>query len=99
MVTEIAVITIDPARAADFEAAVAKAAPLFEAADGCHGMALERVIERPGQYRLVVQWRSVDAHMQDFRESPAFGQWRALAGPFFTGPADVTHSEIAATYF
>lgn len=99
MVTEIAVLTIDPAKAAEFEAAVARAAPLFQAAEGCHGMALERVIERPGQYRLVVQWRSVDVHMQGFRGSPAFADWRALAGPFFVAPVDMTHSETAATYF
>ena len=99
MVTEIAVITIDPAEAGDFEAAVAEAAPLFQAAEGCLGMALERVIERPGQYRLVVQWRDVDAHMRGFRESPAFAVWRALAAPFFRAPVDMTHSEAAATYF
>ena len=99
MVTEIAVLTIDPAKAAEFEAAVAEAAPLFKAADGCQGMALERVIERPGQYRLVVQWRDVDAHMRGFRDSPAFAVWRALAGPFFTAPADMTHSESVAIYF
>ena len=99
MITEIAMLTIDPARAAEFETAVAIAAPLFRAAKGCHGMALERVIEHPGQYRLVVGWENVEAHMRDFRESAAFGQWRALAGPFFIGPADVTHSESVAAYF
>ena len=99
MVTEIAVLTIDPAKAADFEAAVAEAAPLFKAADGCGGMALERVIERPGQYRLVVRWRNVEVHMQGFRESPAFSEWRVLAGPFFVAPVDMTHSETVAAYF
>ena len=99
MITEIALLTIDPVKAADFEAAVAKAAPLFRDARGCHGMALERVIEHTGQYRLVVQWESVEAHMHDFRQSPAFGEWRALAGPFFIGTANVTHSERVAAYF
>lgn len=99
MVTEIALLTIDPAQSAGFEAAVAAAAPLFQAARGCRHMSLERVIERPGQYRLVVQWESVEAHMVDFRESPAFAQWRALAGPFFTGPVDMVHSEAVGAYF
>ncbi len=99
MITEIAIITVDAARAADFELAVAKAAPLFQAAEGCHGMALERVIERAGQYRLVVQWDSLDAHMTGFRNSADFSRWRALAGPFFQGPVDMVHSELAARYF
>ena len=90
---EIAAIVIDPSRAADFEAAVAKARPLFEAARGCSSFALERVIEQPGAYRLVVGWESVDAHMVDFRASPEFQQWRSLAGPFFVEAPVVVHVE------
>ena len=99
MITEIAIIDVDPAQAAAFESAVAKAGPLFQAAEGCRGMALERVVERAGQYRLVVQWDSVDAHMTAFRNSADFSRWRALASPFFKGPVDMTHSELAARYF
>jgi len=60
MITEIAHIKIDPARAADFEAAVAAAVPHFKAAKGCHAMRLERVIEDPAQYRLSVDWETVN---------------------------------------
>jgi quinol monooxygenase YgiN len=98
MITEIASITIDPAQAATFEAAVAQAAPLFKSDPGCHGMALERIIEDPAQYRLLVQWDSVDAHMA-FRETPAFQEWRALAGPFFLAPPSVIHSNEVGRYF
>ena len=93
MVHEIARITIDPARAADFEAAIAKAEPLFRADKGCTGFALQRVVEEPGTYHLVVGWVSVAAHMDDFRATPAFQQWRALAGPFFVTPPTVVHME------
>ena len=99
MVTEIAYLTIDPARAADFEAAVARAAPLFQAAEGCHGMRLERVVEDPAQYRLSVDWASVEHHMVTFRESAAFQQWRALAGPFFVGAPTVEHWHRAGDFF
>ena len=99
MVTEIAYLTIDPAKAAEFEAAVGAAAPLFRAAEGCHGMALDRVIEDPAQYRLRVTWETVDHHMVTFRESPAFQEWRALAGPFFIEPPRVEHWECAAEHF
>ncbi len=99
MITEIAHITIDPANAAAFEAAVAEAAPAFQNAEGCHGMSLERVIEDPAQYRLRVQWDSVDHHMVTFRNSDAFQIWRGLAGPFFVQPPHVEHSETAGRYF
>ncbi len=92
-------MTIDPARAAEFEAAVAQAAPAFREAEGCHGMALERVIEDPARYRLVVRWESVDHHTVTFRNSPAFQTWRGLAGPFFAAPPVVEHTETVATHF
>ena len=92
MIREIATLTIDPATAADFEAAVAKAKPLFLAAEGCHAMHLERVIETPGSYRLVVEWETVEHHTDIFRNTDAFQQWRALAGPWFIDPPLVVHS-------
>jgi len=99
MITEIAHLTIDIARAEDFEKAVASVAGAFQTATGCHGMALEREIEDPGRYRLIVQWDSVDAHMVDFRNSPAFQAWRNAAGPFFAAPPMVVHSETVGRFF
>ena len=90
-VTEIARLTIDPARAAAFEAAVAEAEPLFRADPGCTGFALQRVVEVAGVYHLVVGWTSVAAHNDVFRATPAFQAWRNLAGPFFTAPPEVVH--------
>jgi quinol monooxygenase YgiN len=93
MIREIAILTVDPENAKEFEEAVGKARPLFLADEGCHDMHLERVIEEPGEYRLVVQWQSVEAHMEVFRNSPAFQEWRALAGPWFVKPPVVVHTE------
>jgi quinol monooxygenase YgiN len=99
MITEIAKLTIDPANAAAFEAAVAQAATVLRAAEGCHHMALERVTEDPAQYRLMVQWDSVAHHMVTFRESEGFKQWRALAGPYFAAPPVVEHTETVGRFF
>ena len=99
MVTEIALITIDPAQAAAFEAAVQKAAPLFQSAKGCRGMGLERTVENPAQYRLVVRWETLEDHTLGFRGSPAFAQWRSLAGPYFAAPPEVCHVITVGSYF
>jgi quinol monooxygenase YgiN len=99
MITEIAHITIDPANAPAFEAAVAKAAAAFKGAAGCLGVALERVIEDPAEYHLRVTWESVDHHMVTFRNSPAFQIWRGLVGPYFAAPPRVEHSAEVGRYF
>lgn len=90
---------IDPARAEDFKAAVAEAAPLFKAAKGCHGLALEATVEDPAKYRLLVQWETVEDHMVTFRTSEAFQQWRTLVGPYFVGTPVVEHGAQRTTYF
>ncbi|MEO6185599.1 MAG: antibiotic biosynthesis monooxygenase family protein [Steroidobacteraceae bacterium] len=99
MITEIATLTIDPARAAEFEAAVAHAASHFRDAAGCHGMLLTRVIENPALYHLIVRWDSVEQHMVTFRESLGFRAWREQAGPFFTAAPVVIHTGLVAAYF
>lgn len=93
MIHEIATLTIDPARAADFEAAVAKARPLFEAATGYVSFALHKSIENAGKYLLIVGWESIEAHLVDFRGSAGFQAWRNLAGGFFVAPPAMEHVE------
>ncbi len=93
MIYEHATLTIDPARAPDFETAVADARPLFEAAKGFVSFALERSIENPERYRLVIGWQTLENHMVDFRNSEGFTAWRALASPFFVNPPAVEHVE------
>lgn len=99
MIHEIASIEVKPGSEADFEAAVAKAVPLFKSAAGCQSMKLVRSIETPARYHLVVGWNSVEDHMVTFRESPAFQQWRALAGPHFASPPQVEHIATAVEGF
>jgi quinol monooxygenase YgiN len=92
-VFEIAYMQINATDAAAFEAAVSKAVPLFHAARGCSSFGLQRIIEQPGHYRLVVGWTSVDAHMVEFRATEAFQAWRGLVGHFLTAPTTVQHVE------
>lgn len=99
MIIERAEIDVLPGHEAQFEAAVQEAAPQFRSATGCLSMALHRVIEKPGTYRLMVEWTSVDAHMVDFRHSPGFQEWRRLVSPHFAAPPRVDHVEVVGRYF
>ncbi|MDF2640356.1 MAG: Antibiotic biosynthesis monooxygenase [Novosphingobium lindaniclasticum] len=91
MIHEIAEIEVLAGSEEAFEAGVAAAAPHFRAAKGCRSLKLERSIENPGRYRLVVGWDSVEDHLVTFRESDGFKQWRDLAGPYFASPPRVEH--------
>ena len=99
MIREIAELTIKPGTEAEFLAAVTKAVPVFKAAKGCKSMKLEKVVETPDTYRLMVLWETLEAHTVDFRESQGFQDWRGLAGPFFAGAPNVYHAEVVVDGF
>jgi quinol monooxygenase YgiN len=93
MVLEIAQIDVKSGLEAEFEAGVAKAAPIFRRAKGCRGMELQRSIEKPNRYRLFVQWETLENHTVDFRGSPDFQEWRKLVGHCFASAPEVEHTE------
>jgi heme-degrading monooxygenase HmoA len=92
MVWEIAQIDVREGTEAEFEAAVAKARPLFLQAEGCHGVQLRRSVEHPTRYRLVVEWETVEAHTVGFRGSDLYPRWRELVSPYFAQPPQVEHT-------
>ncbi len=91
MVTEFAQIEVKPGMEETFIQGAAKSRPVFLAAEGCFGMGLQRSVEEPSKFLLMVQWESVDAHMVIFRESPGFQEWRNNVGHCFAVPPVVWH--------
>ena len=90
MVIEHALLAVIPGEEEAFEVSMAEAFPIIESADECFGAEVRRQAEDPSVYLLLVRWASVEAHMA-FRESPLFGQWRALTHHFYSEPPTVTH--------
>jgi heme-degrading monooxygenase HmoA len=93
MILEIAQLTVTPGSEAEFEANVGKAAPLFARAKGCHGMELQKSVESPGRYVLLVRWATLEDHTVAFRGSEDFLEWRRLVGPFLAGTPEVQHTQ------
>ena len=99
MIYEIAEINVKPGTHAAFEAAVREAVPLFRQAKGCVSMRIDRTIERPDTYRLLVGWATLENHTVDFRGSENFQAWRALVGGYFAEPPKVEHVETVVDGF
>ena len=95
MILAHADIRIDPAQAADFEAAILRGASTAIAqAKGFQGFKVNRSIESPGRYILNIYWDTLEDHTVGFRQSPAFAEWRSIVGPFFLQPPVVEHLEL-----
>ena len=89
----LAVIDVKPGSEKDFEAAVAKARPLFLRAKGGKGFELHKSIEKPSRYRLLAKWETLENHTVDFRGSEDFTAWRGLVGQYFASPPEVEHTQ------
>lgn len=94
VISEHAILSIQPGREDEFEAAIAKAPALFAQVDGCHGIELRRCIENPSTYQIILGWDDVEAHTERFRGSPQFSEWRSLVGEFFASPPTVQHYRV-----
>ncbi len=99
MIYEIAELHIQADSHQAFQAAVAEAVPLFKRATGCHAMRLDRTIERPDVYRLIIGWETLETHTVDFRSSADFLEWRRLVGPYFSAPPLVEHTTTVLNGF
>ena len=91
MVLEVADINVQPGKESEFEAAYRGAVEVLRSTPGCQSVRMTRGIESPSRFVLLVEWDSVDAHEQNFRNSERFTTWRAAIGPFFDGPPRVEH--------
>ena len=91
MVLEIADFTVKAGTEDRFAAAVREGLALIGRTPGFLGARLTRSIESPSRFVLLVEWDSVDAHVDNFRSTERFGQWRGLIGPYFAAPPVVEH--------
>lgn len=92
MILELADIRIHAGQQVAFDLAIARGLnEVISTAIGFRGYKINKGIESPERYVLMIFWDTLENHTVDFRESPAFLQWRAIVGPFFASPPVVEH--------
>jgi len=97
VILEIADIRIRPGTRAEFDAAIVHGVQTAIApAEGFRGYKVNRGVESPERYVLMIFWDTLENHTVDFRGSAAFGQWRAIVGPYFAQPPQVEHFTLLA---
>ncbi|MDH5539183.1 MAG: antibiotic biosynthesis monooxygenase [Rhizobacter sp.] len=95
MILEIADIRVVPGKQAEFDVAVQRGIDTVVAkAKGFRGYKVNRGVESPDRYVLMIYWETLENHTVDFRQGPQFAQWRAIVGPFFAAPPAVEHFEL-----
>jgi heme-degrading monooxygenase HmoA len=96
MILEIANIQVRKEQLTEFEQAFQTAQVIISSMPGFMGHELQRCIEKPGHYMLLVRWQSVEHHEVGFRQSSQYQEWRKLLHHFYDPFPTVLHYEQIA---
>ncbi len=91
MILEHVVLPVIPGREDDFLAAFALARPIIASMPGFVDLSLQRGIERPHEFLMLVRWASLADHVDGFRGSPEYAEWKALRHHFYDPFPEVVH--------
>ena len=97
MILELADIRINPGQQAAFDEAIQRGVnEVISNAKGFQGYKVNKGIENPERYVLQIFWETLENHTIDFRESPAFAEWREIVGSFSAVAPIVEHFYLLA---
>ena len=92
MILEVADIRIQPGQQAAFDEAIRRGlTTVISRAKGFKGWKVNKGVESPERYLLMIFWDTLEDHTVAFRGGPLFAEWRAIVGPFFSSPPVVEH--------
>ncbi len=91
MILERAELTVKEGQEGAFAAIMEEAGcALLEGAEGCQSVRIGRGVENPSKFILLLEWESVEHHVA-MTKTPAFDQFKQIAGPYFAGPSIMEH--------
>ena len=82
-VLEVAILDVKPDQSESFELAFAKAQTIIIGMSGYLSHQLQRCIENPNRYLLLVNWQTLEDHQVGFRESLEYQEWKSLLHHFY----------------
>ena len=97
MILESAVLDVKPGQTCEFEAAFARAQRIISASPGYLSHELQRCVEIPNRYLLLVRWCTLEDHTFGFRQSAPYQKWKKLLHHFYDPFPTVEHYEAVTT--
>jgi heme-degrading monooxygenase HmoA len=97
VITEHALLEVIAGQEDAFLEAMDKAKTLIAASPGFVSLRVERGVERPGCFLLLVEWERLEDHTEGFRGSAAYQEWRAALHHFYDPFPVVEHFQAVVT--
>jgi heme-degrading monooxygenase HmoA len=97
VITEHALLPVIPGQEAEFIETMDRAKAIIAASPGFVSLRVSRCLEQPSNFLLLVEWETLEAHTEGFRNSDAYQEWRSLLHHFYDPFPVVEHFETVAT--
>jgi len=91
LILEVALLDVRPGQEADFESAFRQASPIIAGMHGYVSHQLQRCLEQPSRYILLVNWETLENHTVGFRQSAGYQEWKRLLHRFYDPFPTVEH--------
>lgn len=98
MILEVALLNVKKDQMTAFEAAFRQASPLIASMPGYISHELQRCLEAPNRYVLLVRWETLEDHTLGFRQSAEYQEWKRLLHHFYDPFPTVEHYEIVLSH-
>jgi heme-degrading monooxygenase HmoA len=93
LILEVAILDVKPGQETEFESVFEKAQKIISSVNGYVSHQLQKCIENPNRYILLVNWQTLEDHTKGFRESDEYQEWRAMLHHFYDPFPIVEHYE------
>jgi heme-degrading monooxygenase HmoA len=97
VITEHALLEVIPGQEDAFLEAMDKARAHIAGSPGFVSLRVERGVERPYCFLLLVEWERLEDHTEGFRGSAAYQEWRGALHHFYDPFPVVEHFEAVRT--
>ncbi|NRB28313.1 MAG: antibiotic biosynthesis monooxygenase [Roseibacillus sp.] len=93
MILEVATLNVEPGVEARFQDEFGRAQSIISSMKGYVSHQLQRCIETPSRYILLVRWETLEDHTEGFRGSPQYQEWKNLLHHYYDPFPVVEHYE------
>jgi len=91
MILESGHLYVVPGKETEFETAFREGSFIIRRAKGYISHQLQRCIEVPGKYLLLVEWETLEDHTVGFRGSDDYQEWRTRLHHFYDPRPTIEH--------
>jgi heme-degrading monooxygenase HmoA len=95
VILEVAILDVKVNQEKEFEKSFGEAQRIISSMKGYISHQLQKCIEKPNRYILLVSWRKLEDHTIGFRKSKEYQAWKNLLHHFYDPFPVIEHYEMS----